>query len=138
MSAAGAGAKAGFPKRKRGKGKGPSKDALRNEELFDAAWDGKESEVTRLLAAGADPNGFTSQSGYTALMRASTFGATAIVRALLNAGARADARGQVRRWARAGMMPERGAKRCCTLVACSLAHLLARLLTCSLACSLAH
>ena len=98
MSAAGAGAKAGSRKRKRGKGgkaAGPSKAALRNEELFDAAWDGKAPEVTRLLREGADPNGFTSASGFTALMRASTFGATAIVRALLDAGAHADARSQV-------------------------------------------
>ena len=66
-------------------------NAMSNSQaLYFAALNGKVEEVQRLLAAGALPDGFTGEDGWSALMYASFAGQTDIVRALLSGNKRAD------------------------------------------------
>lgn len=54
-----------------------------------AAWSGHEAVVSRLLAAGADPDKADAE-GRTPLIAAAYMGHAEIVRALLDAGAKID------------------------------------------------
>jgi uncharacterized protein len=67
-----------------------SKKGLRRTPLHDAAIDGNEQEIRKLLRAGAEPSS-RDESGWTPLHFAAQEHATGAVRALLEAGAEVDA-----------------------------------------------
>jgi len=60
---------------------------MSGEKLWNAAQDGRLEEVQRLLATGLQPDGYRYSGGWTALHEASAKGHSAIVGALLSAGA---------------------------------------------------
>jgi serine/threonine protein kinase len=65
--------------------------APRQDSLSTVASRGRYKDVTRMLAAGADPNERT-QNGRTAIMSASSAGYADVVRALIEAGADVNAK----------------------------------------------
>ena len=67
----------------------------RSDELFDAIGAGGVPRVRRLLAGGADPNGVSPATGYSALAEAAERGRPDVVGALLEAGAAVNPPGGV-------------------------------------------
>ena len=61
--------------------------AMADRELFKASARGDVSEVRRLLAAGAQPDGYKDRGDSTALHQAATHGHTGVVQELLAHGA---------------------------------------------------
>lgn len=67
-------------------------DARGNPPLFQAAWTGNAAIITNLLDHGADVNRRNSETTSTSLLYAVLSGREAVVRLLLNKGARVDFR----------------------------------------------